>query len=282
MRLSFASLAVSALLFHTSIAATIHRRDVLNDALKGAEARKASAASASAVAAASPSSPAAAAAAAASVPSAVAAPLAGVKSTASGFTTDVTSRLTSLGFLSTAVNAVANNGGCWIGSDGPNTNLVKNGASESIVVVVWGPMGSWMTNPSMQPSISVGLAPGQSVTISCGDVTGGMAAIYGNTKLSPFGQIDQTWVEFTFGQYGTVDVSREVNMSGNPVSVVGDKCTTDMNTCVFTCLAGNTCMTLGSYKLNNCSPANGGQSDLLGQNGGCLMGPNAKLTTTFS
>jgi hypothetical protein len=143
-------------------------------------------------------------------------------------------------------------------------------------------MGSWMSDPAKPPLITVGLNPGESTTISCGDVTGGMAAVYSGTTLSPYGQVYQTWVEFTYGAYGTVDVSREVNMSGNPVSVVGSKCTTDMSTCVFTCKSANQCMDAGTYVLNNCGPQNGGQTDLAAMNGGCLMGPNAKLTTTFS
>lgn len=193
---------------------------------------------------------------------------------------DVASRLTAFGFKSMGQNAVTNNGQCWLGTDGTNTNLVKNAASEPIIVVLWGAAASWVG--AIPPLITVGLAPGQSTTISCGDITGGMAAIYGNTQMSPYGQIDQTWVEFTFGTLGTVDVSQEVNMSGRPVSVVGQKCTTDMNTCVFQCKKGNTCMDLGSYILLNCGPSNGGQSDAAGANGGCLMGPSAKLTTTFS
>jgi hypothetical protein len=187
----------------------------------------------------------------------------------------------SIGFTNVGQNSQTNNGQCWLGTGGSNTNLVKNAASEAIVVVVWGSKGSWMTNAGTPPLITVALSPGQSTTVSCADISGGMAAIYGNTKLVN-GQVSNTWVEFTFGSWGTVDVSREVNMLGNPVSVVGSKCTSDMNQCVFTCKSGNTCFEAGSYQINNCGPQNGGQSDSAGMNGGCFMGAGASLTTTFS
>jgi len=109
-----------------------------------------------------------------------------------------------------------------------------------------------------------------------------MAAVYPDTVLSPFGQIQNTWVEYTYGSYGTVDVSREITMSGHAVSVSTGTCTSNMNTCVFVCNSGNTCGSAGSYTLENCSAANGGQSDAAAQNGGCWAGPNAQLSITFS
>ena len=195
---------------------------------------------------------------------------------------DVSSKLMKIGFKNLGQNSNTNNGQCWLGSDGPNTNVVKNGASEPIIVVVWGPVGSWMTDAAKAPLITVSLAPGQSQTISCADISGGMAALYGDTTLSPYGQVYNTWVEFTYGSWGTVNVSREVRMDGNPVSVVGSKCTTDMNTCVFTCKSGNTCGDVNTYQINNCGAQNNGQASADGMNGGCLMGANAQLTTTFS
>lgn len=220
-------------------------------------------------------------------PAAATTPAIDNKSTASTSTTsstsnfDASSLVSKIGIGSQGQNAQANNGACWIGSDGPNVNTVKNAASGQIVLVVWGPLGSWVN--ANAPLITYGLNPGGSVQISCSTgYSGGMSAIYSGTTLSPYGQVDNTWVEFTYGQYGTVDVSREVNMNGNSVSVVGATCTTDMNNCVFVCNSGTTCGAANSYTLKNCGPSNGGQSDAAAQNGGCFMGSNAMVTTTWS
>jgi hypothetical protein len=191
-----------------------------------------------------------------------------------------TSSLLSLGFKALGLNAAANNGQCWLGSDGPNVNTLVNSASSSIIAVVWGAAGSWMTGAT-PPLITVALAPGQSQAVSCADVSGGIAAIYPGTTLTAYGQVQNTWAEFTWGAYGTFDVSREVYMNGNSMSIVGSSCTANMNTCVFTCISGTTCFEAGTYKLNNCSPANGGGSDAAAMNGGCTVGSNAKVTTTF-
>jgi hypothetical protein len=195
--------------------------------------------------------------------------------------------LLSKGFNALGQNAQGNNGACWIGSDGPNTNVVTNGAGQDIIVVVWGPNGSWMTGGT-PPLITYALAPGATFTISCADnVPGGMAAVYqdmisSGQVISQWGQVDNTWVEFTYGIWGTYDVSREINMSGRPISVIGPSCTSNMNTCVFTCNSGNTCGTAGSYTLQNCGPYNGGGSDSAAMNGGCTSGSNLHLQTTFS
>jgi hypothetical protein len=191
-----------------------------------------------------------------------------------------TSSLLSLGFKALGLNAAANNGQCWLGSGGPNVNTLVNGASSSIIAVVWGAAGSWMTGAT-PPLITVALAPGQSQVVSCADISGGIAAIYPGTTLTPFGQIQNTWAEFTWGSYGTFDVSREIYMNGNPMSIKGSTCTADFNNCVFVCKSGTTCFEAGTYQLNNCSPANGGGSDAAAMNGGCTVGGSATVTTTF-
>jgi hypothetical protein len=100
------------------------------------------------------------------------------------------------------------------------------------------------------------------------------------------GQISQTWGEYTFGAFSTVDVSREVNMNGRAMSIKTPNCVSDMNTCVFKCLGGVTsCMT--GYELSNCAPgsqagANYGTS-FGAPSGGCSSIPaGAKLQTVFS
>jgi hypothetical protein len=201
------------------------------------------------------------------------------------------SKLTTLGFKALGVNANSNNGACWIGSDGANVHTVTNANSGPIYVVWWG-VGSgavsasysisFMTSGS-SPLITYGLNPGQSVTISCNNgVSGGFAGVYSDTTLTSFGQIGNTWGEFTTGDYGTYDVSREVFMGGHPLSISSSACTADMNSCVFTCTGGaSTCGAAGTYQINNCSGA-GKQTSADGMNGGCLMGANAKVSVTFS
>jgi hypothetical protein len=135
---------------------------------------------------------------------------------------------------------------------------------------------------STPPLITIGLQPGATQDVSCADVSGGIAGIYPGTTLTPYGQIQNTWMEFTWGPWGTYDISREVYMNGNPLSTTGSTCTADMSSCVFTCNSGTTCFAAGTYTLNNCSPANGGGSDAAAQNGGCTVGPNSIVTTTFS
>jgi hypothetical protein len=186
----------------------------------------------------------------------------------------------SLGFKALGLNAAANNGQCWLGSDGPNVNTLVNGASSSIIAVVWGAAGSWMTGATA-PLITIALAPGQSQAVSCGNISGGIAAIYPGTTLTPYGQIQNSWAEFTWGSYGTFDVSREVYMNGNPMSIKGSTCTADFNNCVFVCKSGTTCFEAGTYTLENCSASNGGGSDAAAQNGGCTVGGSATVTTTF-
>jgi len=192
-------------------------------------------------------------------------------------------RLTALGVGSLGINAVSNNGQAWIGSDGPYTNEFTNASGEDLILVVWGVAGSWIN--AVQPTITASLAAGASLTVSFADgASGAWTAIYSDTQLVN-GQASNSWGEFTFGQWGVVDVSREVNMNGHAMSIVGPSCTTDMNTCVFVCSSGNSCIT--GYELLNCENgsqpgANYGTYDGA-PSGGCGgMGASAALTTTFS
>jgi len=154
---------------------------------------------------------------------------------------------------------------------------------EDIILVIWGPQGSWVN--AVQPAITVTLPQGQSKTISFSDgVSGAWAAIYEDTELIN-GQISNTWGEFTFSVEGVVDVSREVNMSGHTMEIVGPSCTTNMDTCVFVCSSGNSCEF--GYELLNCD--NGSQPGANygtfagAPSGGCGgLGSSAAVTTTFS
>lgn len=188
-----------------------------------------------------------------------------------------------MGFKAVGVNAVNNNGGAWVGTDGAYTNNFINDSADDLILVIWGPDGSWVN--ANQPHITHSLPVGASTTISfsSGSV-GAWSAIYPDTIMSN-GQISNTWGEYTFSPEGVVDVSREVNMDGHIMSIVGPNCTTDMSTCVFVCSSGTVCTT--GYELLNCTAGSqpGAQYGTYGgaPSGGCGgMGSSAALKTTFS
>jgi hypothetical protein len=202
--------------------------------------------------------------------------------TASALSSTSASRLAALG-CQTGINSFSNNGGVWIGSGGAYTNNFVNAAGEDLIIVVWGADASWVN--AHQPLVTIDLPAGASqiVSFASGSI-GAWSAVYSDTTTYD-GQIVNTWGEYTMGPYGVVDVSREVNMSGHPMSIVGPQCTTDMNTCVFVCLSGNSCLT--NYELLNCAAGSqpGAQYGTYGgfPSGGCGgLGDSAALTTTFS
>jgi len=197
------------------------------------------------------------------------------------------SLLSSLGALFGS-NPTSSNGQAWIApSGGDYSNCVSNDSGDNIIVTVWGPLGSWIN--SVAPIITQSLAPGDNVTLQYANgFSGAMSAFYPDTQLIN-GQLSNTWLEHTFsGDWTTVDVSREVNMAGHSISMTGtgpsgQSCTTDMTTCVFTCINGqDTCWEAGSYQLQNCDAANGGGSDAAAMNGGCNNMPvGSTLSTIF-
>lgn len=189
------------------------------------------------------------------------------------------SKLATLG-CQTGVNAVSNNGGVWLGGGGAYTNTYQNNAGEDLIIVIWGPDASWVN--AHQPLITVDLPAGGSQLVSfASGAIGAWSAVYSDTVTSN-GQISNTWGEYTFSPEGVVDVSREVNMSGHGMSIVGPQCTTDMDTCVFVCSTGDVCMT--NYELLNCAAGSqpGAQYGTYGgfPSGGCGgLGDSAALNT---
>ncbi|MCJ1377751.1 hypothetical protein MMC17_000847 [Xylographa soralifera] len=148
---------------------------------------------------------------------------------------------------------VPNSGGVWLGDDGDYVNEFSNASDEPLILVVWGPAASWVNK--FQPLITLNISPGSSRNVSFATGTSGaFSAIYSDTVLS-YGQISNTWGEYTHSLYGTVDVSMEPNMSGHPMSIqnggADGGCLTDMNTCVFQCTSGNSCWQ--EYVLVNCA-----------------------------
>jgi len=192
--------------------------------------------------------------------------------------------LSSIGVAGTGTNAVANNGGAWLGADGPYKNTFQNNSTEPVVLVVWTGATSWVNK--FTPAITVSLEPGAAQVVSFANgVSGGWAGVYKDTKLVN-GQIQQTWGEYTFsGIYSTVDVSREVTMSGRGMRIETPTCVSDMATCVFVCKGGLTTCWL-DYELQNCAPgsqvgANYGISYGM-PSGGCTgLGAAGTLKTFF-
>lgn len=196
-----------------------------------------------------------------------------------------TSLLSAIGLTNTGTNAATNNGAVWLGGDGPYVNDFINSSGQELILVLWGVAGSWVN--AVKPLITVTIPAGAVQTVSFANgASGAWAPIYPDTKMSQWGQISETWGEFTFnGQWSTVDVSREVNMNGHSMSIFDGQCTSDFGRCVFQCKGGvSTCLT--GYELFNCAPgsqpgAQIGQHDGA-DTGGCSgMKDSAKLTTTF-
>ena len=205
-------------------------------------------------------------------------------STSIQLTSSDSSKLSKLGVTGPGVNAADSSGGVWLGGDGPYTSEFTNAAGEDLILVVWGPNASWVN--AHTPLITVSLPQNAKTTVSfASGSVGAWSAIYGDTQLVN-GQVSNTWAEYTMSDIGVVDVSREVNMDGHTMSVVGPSCTTDMDRCVFVCSSGNVCTT--GYVLQNCKPgsqpgAQDGTDGGGGASGGCGgMGPSAALKTTFS
>jgi hypothetical protein len=96
---------------------------------------------------------------------------------------------------------------------------------------------------------------GDKITISMpANVNGAFAALTNRqTMLNDFGQISNTWGEFSTGKWASVDVTREINMSGDRMHIkASNGCVSDMNTCVFKCKRGNTCGNRGTFVLEKC------------------------------
>jgi hypothetical protein len=191
-----------------------------------------------------------------------------------------------IGLAQTGVNPTTNKGNVWLGVDGAYTTDFINESGEEIVLVVWGVAGSWVN--AVKPLIMVTIPAGASQTVSFANgASGAWAPIYPDTTLSQWGQISQTWGEYTFnGQSTTFDVSREVNMNGRAMSITDGTCISDFSRCVFRCIGGvASCLT--GYELFNCEPgsqpgAHVGHLDGV-DSGGCsgITGNTGKLTTIF-
>ncbi|KAK3942646.1 hypothetical protein QBC46DRAFT_425779 [Diplogelasinospora grovesii] len=198
--------------------------------------------------------------------------------------------LSNIGFAGTGSNPHSNNGHIWIGTDGPNTITFHNNAQNpnaDVVMVLWdqshGDSSSFLAaNP---PVLTISMAYGSSVTVSLANgVSGAWTALYRHvTILTQYGQVYNTWAEFTTGQYATVDISRLVNMGGNQlVAQVSTGCKADNTQCAYVCKSGNACYESGTYSLIGCNQPNSnayyGGADPEGGCGGWANGGHIDAT----
>lgn len=147
----------------------------------------------------------------------------------------------------------------WIGNDGPNIFTFQNlGDGGNVTLIIWNNppfdyQSSFMNVRLSQVSYSLGIGDAVNISMANG-ISGGWAGLYNEvTTLSQYGQINNTWGEFTTGSYATVDVSREINMAGNGMSIDLDSgCVSNLDTCSFQCVSGNTCGESGTYILADC------------------------------
>ena len=183
--------------------------------------------------------------------------------------------MSQIGMLGTGSNPQLPNNRIWIGSEGPNVFTFVNAAEVPLILVLWlmapyDDQASFMN--ARVPAITYSLTdPGAAVQVSLANgVPGGWAALYNRTTtLTEYGQIDNTFGEFSTGDWATIDVSRLVNMRGDPMTIsvaagrgkVGG-CVADMSRCVYTCDvgAGNSCGAEGTYSLLDCVGPNAVQS----------------------
>ena len=126
--------------------------------------------------------------------------------------------LSTLGAL-TGINAATKTSNCWQGEDGDYVNYVKNEGTADMILLVWGPGGSFVN--TIQPLITTTVAANETVPLSFANgASGAMSVAYEGTTMA-WGQIANTWVEHTFsGDWSTIDVSREPNMNGDSMTVV--------------------------------------------------------------
>ena len=146
--------------------------------------------------------------------------------------------------------------GCWVGDDGDYTNNVFNNVSQDLILVLWGPGYATEFFQNHQPELTLSIPMGQNRTFSCAEnSTGAWGALYDQYSMR-LGMINNTIGEFSFNRTkGAFDVSREPNMFGHGMSIVGPDCTSDFDHCFFQCIEPNApnCYQDNTYELVNCT-----------------------------
>ena len=190
----------------------------------------------------------------------------------------LTSLLANLG-----IPAVPSSSSVYPGDSGPYVNAITNKADEDVAIVAW-TNGQFKLDASSPPVFTALIPAGETVTISMADgYSGAMTTVHAGTQPAVSGMINNTLIEMTTGQYGVVDISREVNMQGTNITVEGQDCTTSMDQCVFTCLGGAiTCGWDTPYELTNCQTGSqkGASYGTYGgaPSGGCMIEKSLKTT----
>lgn len=199
-----------------------------------------------------------------------------------GLSRDDCNYLRDIGFAGYGKNPTGNDN-MWIGDNGPNVFTFTNKANADVTLIVWTSAdfpddmkyaSSFVS--AHPPKITYSIPRGGQVKLSIRNgISGAYSAVYrGQTKISQWGQVGNTWGEFTTGDWATINISREVNMNGNNfVAKVNTGCVADMNRCSFVCKWGaTTCGEAGTYELIGCAgqPNSAVGTDPWGQPaGGC-------------
>lgn len=172
------------------------------------------------------------------------------------------------------------------GSHGPYTMQASNNKNTDMLLVCWnsnnGYSSSFVGKGATAPVLTVAIPAGKSQMISFATGSSGACSpVWEDTAATTDGQIQNTWLEYTFEPTGVVDVSREVYMSGDSIATTVEStgCKSNMDQCVFTCTSGTSCME--NYQLSNCAGQNGAVPGA--RDGGCGWNGNAndKITAIF-
>jgi len=162
----------------------------------------------------------------------------------------------------------------WIGADSKWGMDVTNTGSEYAIWYCWRHNDAFtgqFINDNV-PDISVGLDPGELVQLSFKEGAPAACAPAKKSSTLGWGMLDDTWAEVTFEQTGKFDVSKNPNMHGTAISMVGEQCVSDMNTCYFACKDGPT-GTEPSKTIKSCQY----DYDIFGMGRGCNGGFDKKM-----
>ena len=146
--------------------------------------------------------------------------------------------------------------------------------------------GQFALSDASPPVFTTLIPDGQSVTISMSATfSGAMTVVPSGTKLASSGMVNNTLIELTTGDFGVVDISREVTMLGTNISVSGQNCETSFDKCAFQCINGAiTCGWDAPYELFNCatgSQVGASYGTYAGApSGGCMI--EKAITTTIN
>lgn len=190
--------------------------------------------------------------------------------------------MSSIGMAGQGANTKWPNGNISIGDQGPSTLTFTNQVDGPVILIVWdSPVGYYAASfvGFRKPHVSYSLPKrGNRVTLSIANgISGAFSALINRRTRLEFGQVDNTWGEFTAGvEHATVNISRLRNMLGTWMSAkTAGGCVTDMNKCVFVCKPGNnTCGETQTFVLQNCQAGsqpftNYGKDKLGDDTGGC-------------